>query len=246
MRRELAAVEIAGGALVKIEEIVVVDPFEIEQLQNCFAHAHIGKNRPPGIEHQTLHAFRQSVGQLVFDHAAFAQRRKIIGGLPAAGIGFHAQVIEAFLERLEVRVAVAVVIEADGVEIPQAAIDRHIAAPIIFVAPEGNALARLHGADDVGPAAQQRIEGRVLEGCRVDRVLCQDRHQTEDQRKFAIVGAGKIETHHARIHSLGFDGLGVIGAEIRPASVAQQFPGKNHVIRRHRLAVGEARRRIDA
>ncbi len=44
---------------------------------------------------------------------------------------------------------------------------------------------------------------------------------------------------------LRFDDFDVVGAIVRPALVAQQFPGKDHVVRRHRLAVGKARRRID-
>ena len=143
VRRQFAAVEIAGGALVEIEEIIVVDPFEVEQMQDRLAHADIGEDRPARVEHEPVHALGQAVGECLLDHAAVAQRRKIVGGLPAAGIGFRAHVVKAFLERLEMRVAVAVIVEADGVEIPQAAIDRQVAAPIIRIALEGDALARL-------------------------------------------------------------------------------------------------------
>ena len=43
----------------------------------------------------------------------------------------------------------------------------------------------------------------------------------------------------------GLHHFGVIGAVVRPAFVAQQLPGKNHVVGRHRRAVGKARRRIE-
>ena len=76
-------------------------------------------------------------------------------------------------------------------------------------------------------------------------MLRQHRHQADDQRQFAVVGAGKIEAHRARIARNRFDHLGVVGAVIGPALVAQQRPGKNNVIRCHRLAVGETRRRIE-
>ena len=89
------------------------------------------KIAPARVEHEALHAFRQSVGELLLQCAAVAQCREIVSRLPAAGIGLQAHVVEAFLEGFEMRVAVAVIIEADGVEIPQAAIDRQIAAPII-------------------------------------------------------------------------------------------------------------------
>ena len=53
---------------------------------------------------------------------------------PAAGIVFGAHVIEAFLERLEIGISVAVEVEADLVEIPEAAVDRQVAAPIVRIA----------------------------------------------------------------------------------------------------------------
>ena len=67
------------------------------------------------------------------------------------------------------RVAVAIVIEADGIEIPQPAIDRQVAAPVIRVAREGDAFARSDRGHAIRPAAEQRREGRVLERVHVDR-----------------------------------------------------------------------------
>ena len=64
----------------------------------------------PRVEHQAVHALGQSVGEVLLDDAAVAHRRKVVGGLPAARVGFDAQVVEAFLERLEMRVAVAVIV----------------------------------------------------------------------------------------------------------------------------------------
>ena len=77
-------------------------------------------------------------------------------------------------------------------------------------------------------------------------MLGQHRHQAEDQRQFAVVGAGEIEAHGARVRCASRLGdLDVVGAVVRPAFVAQQLPGEDHVVGRHRLAVGEARRRIE-
>ena len=226
MGGEIAAVEIAGGALVEIEEIGVVDPFEIEQMQDRLAHADIGEDRPARVEHQAVHALGQAVGEFFLDHAPLRQRRKIVSRLPAARIGLHAQVVEAFLERLEMRVAVAVIVEADGIEIPQAAVDRQIAPPIIRIAREADAFARLDRTDAIGTAAEQRRECRLLEFVGIDRVLGQHRHQADDQRQFAVVGAGKIEAHRALSRRHRLDHLGVVGAEVRPAAVAQQLPRK--------------------
>ena len=76
-------------------------------------------------------------------------------------------------------------------------------------------------------------------------MLGKHRHQADDQRQFAIVGAGKIEAHRALGRRDRLDHLGVVDAEIRPAVIAQQLPGKNHVVGRHRRAVGKTRRRIE-
>ena len=97
----------------------------------------------------------------------------------------------------------------------------------------------------VGTAAGDRLERGVLERVGIDRVLRQHRHQPEDQRQLAVVGAGQIEPHLASGERLGLGDLGVVGAEVRPALVAQQLPGKDHVLGRDRLAVGKLRRGID-
>ena len=69
----------------------------------------------------------------------------------------------------------------------------------------------------------------------------QDRHQAEDQRQLAVIGAAEIEPHGERVGRLGLCDLGIILAVIGAALVAQQLPRKQHVLRRDRLAVGEAR-----
>ena len=76
-------------------------------------------------------------------------------------------------------------------------------------------------------------------------MLRQHRHQAEDQRQLAIVGAGQIEAHDALRQRLGLGDLDVIGAVVRPAFVAQELPGKDHVLGGHRLAVGEFRGGIE-
>ena len=52
----------------------------------------------------------------------------------------------------------------------------------------------------------------------------QDRHQAEDQRQFAVIGAAEIEPHGERVGRLGLCDLGIILAVIGAALVAQQFP----------------------
>src|SRR5262245_12776118 len=140
MRRKFAPVEIAGGSLVQVEEIVVIEPFEIEQLKNGFAHANVGKNRPTRVEDQSLHALWKPIGQIFFDHVAFAHGGKIVSHLPTAGVGLDTQIVQPFLERFEMRIPVAVIVETNGVEIPKPSIDRQYSTPIDLVAHEGYAL----------------------------------------------------------------------------------------------------------
>ena len=73
----------------------------------------------------------------------------------------------------------------------------------------------------------------------------QHRHQADDQRQLAVVGAGQIETDTACAGYLRLRDLYIISAVVRPAFVAQQFPGENHVGGCHRPAVGKTRTRID-
>jgi hypothetical protein len=80
-------------------------------------------------------------------------------------------------------------------------------------------------------------------------MLGQHRHQPEDQRQFAIAavfgGMSEIEAHSQGIEDLGFGDLGIIGAIIGPAVVAQQLPGEDNVIRGDLGAVGKTRRGIE-
>src|SRR5690606_36480267 len=101
------------------------------------------------VEYETGHALGQSGWKPRLHHAAVARSGEIVAGFPAGRIEFGAHVAEALLEGLEMRVAVAVIVEADLVEIPQAAIDREVAAPIGGIAAERDAAARLHVTRDV-------------------------------------------------------------------------------------------------
>src|SRR5262249_47408239 len=108
-------------------------------------------------------------------------RGKIVGRLPASRIQLVAKVVEPALERFEVRIGLAIVVEAKLVEIPEAAIDGEIAAPIARVALERHALARVDLADDIGAGPERRPERGLFEGVGIDGVACEHRHQTEDE-----------------------------------------------------------------
>ena len=76
-------------------------------------------------------------------------------------------------------------------------------------------------------------------------MLRQDRHQPENERQFAVVAAAEVKTNAARVEFLGLGYLGIKGAVIGPAVIAQQLPGKNHIVGGHWDAVGKASRRIE-
>src|SRR4029450_466587 len=159
---------------------------EVEQQRDRLAHADIGEHRTPGIEYVIAACLRHSGGQRLLDYAALAHGGKIVRGLPASRIVLVAHVVETALERLQMRIGLAVVVETNLVEVPQAAADGKIAAPIIGIAFESDALAGIDLADDVGATSKRRLERRLLEQRGFERMVCQNRHQSKDERKLAV------------------------------------------------------------
>src|SRR5947209_2133357 len=80
---------------------------------------------------------------------------KIVALVPAQRLMLDAEVVEAALERLEMPVGLAVEVEPHLVEIPQAAIGRQIAAPVIRVARHRHAGTWPHRGDAVGAGADR-------------------------------------------------------------------------------------------
>src|SRR5205085_912635 len=123
-----------SGTTIEAEKIVAIDPFEIEQQRQCLAYPNIGKHRLACIEHQEFRRLRHAGLDGVADHLARANRGKVVALMPAQRLGLDANVIEATLKRSERTVGRAVEIEFDLVEVPQAPVNRKIAATIIGVA----------------------------------------------------------------------------------------------------------------
>ena len=233
--------EEACGARIEAEKVIAVDPLEIEQQRQRLPHADVGKHRTPRVEHQEFRRLRHPGLDGVADHFAAAGRRKIIAVVPAQRFGLDAKIIEAALERFELAVGLAIVVEPDLVEVPQAAIGRQVAAPIIGIAGQRDAGPGPDGGDAIGAGTDRSGHCGFLERRGIDRMPRQYRHQAEDQRQLAVIGAAEIEPHGERIGRLGLCDLGVILAVIGAAPVAQQRPRKQHVLGRDRLAIGEAR-----
>ena len=138
---QFGAGEEAGGARIETEEVIAVDPFEIEQQRQRLPHADVGKHRPARVEHQEFRRLRHPGLDGIADQLAAAGGRKIIAVVPAQRFVFDAKIIETALERLELAVGLAVEVEPDLVEIPQAPIDRQVAAPVIGIACQRDARA---------------------------------------------------------------------------------------------------------
>ena len=197
------------------------------------------------VEHQEFRRLRHPGLDGIADHLAVAGGRKIVSVVPAQRFGFDAKVIEAAFEGLELAVGLAIEVEPDLVEIPQAAVDRQVAAPIVGIARQRDAGAGLDRGDAVGAGTDGRRHRGFFEGRDVDGMLGQYRHQAEDQRQLAVVGAAKIEPHRERVGRLGLCDLGIILAMVGTAVVAQQGPGKQHVFGEDRLPVREPRPGIE-
>ena len=161
--------------------------------------------------------------------------------MPAQRFVLDPKVVEAALERLELAVGLAIEVESDFVEVPHPAICRQIAAPVIGIAGQRDAGPRLDGGDAIGAGPDRSGHRGFLECRGIDRVPRQDWHQAEDQRQLAVTGAAEVEPNRERIGRLGLRDLGIILPVIRAALVAQQLPRKQDVVRRDRLAIGEAR-----
>src|SRR5205807_1029746 len=126
-------------------------------------NAYIRKLRPPQIEDKALHSLRASHGQRLAQGAAIAKRGKIISMGPAAGIGFLAKVEGTRCEGFEQAVRIAEVFDVNFVEIEQAAADRQILGPIIWVPAKLEALARRDLGDDVGSRTCRDFECGIVE-----------------------------------------------------------------------------------
>ena len=159
------------SARIEPEEVVAVDPFEIEQQRQRLPHPDIGKHRTAGVEHQKFRRLRHPGLDGVADHLAVAGGRKIIAVVPAQRLGLDAEIIEPALERLELAVGLAIEVEPDLVEIPQAPVDRQVAAPIVGVARQRHAGAGLHRADAIGAGADRCRHRGFLEGRGIDGML---------------------------------------------------------------------------
>ena len=147
------------------------------------------EHRPARIEDERRHARGQARVELALDDAPVGHGGKVVALDPAARIVLGPHVDLAGLEGLEQGGGVAEVLDADLVEIEAPARDGEVARPPVGVAAIGEGAPGIDARDDVGSAAERRLQRRALEGLGVELVARQDRHQPQDQRDLAVAGA---------------------------------------------------------
>src|SRR4029078_8926631 len=101
-RRQLRPIEIARSTPIKVKEVAMIDPLEIEQQRNRLAYVYVGKYCTARIEHEECARLRHPGRQSLLDYASVPRSRKIVRHLPASGVLFIANVIEAAFERFQV------------------------------------------------------------------------------------------------------------------------------------------------
>ena len=179
-------------------------------------------------------------------HAPIADGGEVVAVAPAGGIGLVPVIDEPGFEGLVERGGVAEIFDPDLVEIIEALAGGQILAPVIGIALEGEALARLHGRDDIGAGAHGDGEARFAEPFHIRVLLRQHRHQGEDQRQFEIPRAGQIIAHGQVVRGLQSLHQGEGGAILRPPFALQELEGEAYVPGGDRRSIGKARARIEA
>jgi hypothetical protein len=184
---------------------VPVHPVEVEQIGQGFAHTNVRKEGLSRVEDEAVHALGQQGRHGLPDDAAVPDRRNVVARRPLSGIALDPEVIKSCLKGFEQAVGIAIEIVADLVEVIEAAGDRQILSPIILAALQHDAFTRPHLGQGVGAGADRRSERGLVEGLGIRGMGRKDRHRSDDQRQFPVVGSCQVEPDAVRIENL--DGL---------------------------------------
>src|SRR5437763_15522646 len=141
----------------------LVGPFEIESLDERLAHARNPEFVATGIDKPALRARRRFVGQCLALDAAILDRRKIITRRPYPCGKFFAEQVAPCGEALERNVAIAIKLEAHGIEVVASSRDRQLGSPPILYPLVFDVAVDLELSDLVRPGSQGNIKRRFLE-----------------------------------------------------------------------------------
>ncbi len=184
----------------------LVGPFEIERLDQRFAHAWIFEFLAAGIDEPALRARRRFVGQCFAFDAAVLHRREIIARRPYPCRELLAEQIALGGKPLERDVAIAIEFVTHVIEIITAARNRKVGAPPVFDPLEFDVAIDFELPHLVRPRSQRDIERRFIErprrviGFRENRqahdierhVACALLGEGDDQRRVV----GRFRLHH--------------------------------------------------
>jgi hypothetical protein len=226
--------------VVEAVEQVRVDPLEIEAERDRLPHARIAEAGPALVERLAVEIGAQLARKFALHHASVLERGKIVGGGPGARGKLAAPRDFALLECLEGRIAVPVEIDADSIEVIEAAPDGQVARPIVLHALILDEAARGDAPHLVGSGAWKRLQPGAVEGLALLCGLGEDREAHDAQDRALRLPAGKGQAHlvggkRFRRHQFGEGKL-----EIGMALLLQELIAEGHILRRQRRAVVEA------
>ena len=130
---------------------LLIGPFEVVGQRDRLAHTAVLKIFLPQIEHESGGCGRGANRDLLAHDIATIDRRKIIADRPLPRVPFGAEGIFAGLERFERGGVIAKILDAHGIEIVPPGILWQIGAPVIRVAPIGDAAVYFIAVQHVGP-----------------------------------------------------------------------------------------------
>src|SRR5215475_15927790 len=154
---------------------VLVGPLEIESIDQRFAHAPVLELVTPRVDEPALRAGGRVVGQHGSLDAPILECRKIVARRPGTRGELLAEQIVFCGEAFETNLPVAIIFEANDVEIALSARYGEIGAPPILDALKLDEMSDLEAPDFIGAAAKRSIKRRLVEwffriiGTRKDR-----------------------------------------------------------------------------
>src|SRR5690606_37195480 len=174
---------------------VLVDPFEIETECDSLPDARVAKALAGLVVRLSIETVTGFGRELPLEHAAVLHGREIIAGSPYLRCELAAPGDIALLEGLESRIAVAVELNANTIEMIEAATGGMLARPIIFHALIFDISSCGEFADFVRTRPEQRFQGGAVEALTFQRGLRQDgkADHLEDRPLGLLAGEGKPE-----------------------------------------------------
>ena len=241
---QFAIGKIAVVVFILVVKQIAVGPLEIQRQPEGLAHPLVLKQRTALIEDKALHPGIIAVRQLLAQDRTATERRTDIIPCPTLGVVFHIEIKLASLEALHRHHEVAVVLVGDPIEIELAATHRQVGAPVIGIAPIGDALAQVVSLHPIRATAQRLFQGHTVEGILPDPGTGKHRHLSGQQMQFRI-DAGKFKTHGQRIQRHRPLDIAPIHAIPGVTMFTQGIEGEFDILGLHRAAIMKACRRID-